>query len=63
MQSITQTGNTTYCNVLETYDAAKCAYVNTPRITNLIDISAVIAESDFLYSEGSLGGIEPVPPQ
>jgi hypothetical protein len=33
-----------YCNVLQTYDAAKCSYVNTPQILNLIDMTATIAE-------------------
>jgi hypothetical protein len=39
-----------YCNILQTYDAAKCAYVNTPETLTLIDMTAIIAESDFLYS-------------
>ena len=39
-----------YCNMLQTYDAAKCAYVNTPEILTLVDMTEIIAESDFLYS-------------
>lgn len=47
-----------YCNVLQTYDAAKCAYVNTPEILNLIDMTAIIAEQDFLYSpSGNMGSL------
>jgi hypothetical protein len=44
-----------YCNVLATYDAAKCAYVNTPQTSSLIDLTAIIAEQDFLYGPGGLG--------
>lgn len=39
-----------YCNVLQTYDAAKCAYVNTPETLILIDMTAIIAEQEFLYN-------------
>lgn len=46
-----------YCNMLQTYDAAKCAYVNTPETLNLIDLTAVIAEQDFLYSPEGLGNL------
>jgi hypothetical protein len=44
-----------YCNTLQTYDAAKCAYVNTPQILNLIDMTAIIAKQEFLYGSGGLG--------
>lgn len=43
--------------MLQTYDAAKCAYVNTPETLNLIDLTAVIAEQDFLYSPEGLGNL------
>ena len=49
-----------YCNILQTYDAAKCAYVNTPEILALVDMTAIIAESDFLYSPEGLAGNLPL---
>ena len=44
-----------YCNMLQTYDAAKCAHVNTPQILTLIDMTAIIARQEFLYGPGGLG--------
>jgi len=33
-----------YCNNLQTYDATRCAYVNTPQTVNLLEIAGIIAQ-------------------
>lgn len=43
-----------YCTLFQTYDATKCAYVNNPKVTNLIDMTAIIAQQEFLYGPSGL---------
>jgi hypothetical protein len=45
-----------YCNNLQTYDATRCAYVDTPETDLLIGMTYLIEGSEFLFSPEGFGG-------